>query len=321
MKKVIGIASSDWHLWHTPPVWRSEEPNWLEAMDRQLYQVLKAAVQNHCPVFMGGDIFDRYNPVPETINFLLDRIPEGLEIYAVPGQHDLEHHILTLESLQKTGFEIVRERGIISPIFDYYKNRFNHKYKADDRVTLYFAPWGTKLEEIEVEEATEGVIQILIAHKYVWFDDSTRYGGQEIPSGKLSGLKEVLQKFDFAVFGDNHIPFTFKIGKCNVINPGTLCKRKVDEKDYKTGYAILYSDKTYEFVEFDTSEDKYLDIKVEDTPSIDFSSSEFLQQLQSMETNQIDFQMEIEKKLETMNRPDMEHEFRDIFNNYGEHKK
>ena len=321
MKKAIGIATSDWHLWHTPPVWRSNEENWLKAMERQLQEVFHAAIINDCPIFMGGDIFDRYNPVPETINFLLDFIPENLKIFAVPGQHDLEHHILSLDSLQKTGFEILRERAIICPIFNYHENKMNYRYNLGDKITLYFAPWGTNLQEIKVDEKKEGFIQILIAHKYVWFDDSTRYGGSEIPPGKLSGLKETLQKFDFAIFGDNHIPFTCKVGKCNVINPGTLCKRKLDERDYKTGYTILYNDKTFEFINFDTSEDKYLDIKIEDIPTIDFNSSEFLQQLQSMESNQIDFQSEVEKKLKTMNRKDMEEEFENIFNSYQEDKK
>ena len=317
MKKAIGIATSDWHLWHTAPVWRSNEKNWLKAMDRQLNQVFKAAIDNHCPIFMGGDVFDHYNPVPETVNFLLSRIPLDLKIYAVPGQHDLEHHVLTMESLGKTGFEILRDNAIICPLFNMYTKELEYRHNAEDFVTIYFAPWGTDISKIEVDPPNPKFKQILVAHKYVWFDDSTKYGGQDIPSGKLSGLKETLQKFDFAIFGDNHIPFRKKIGKCQVINPGTLVKRKIDEKDYKTGYTIMFNDGSIEFHEFDTSEDVYLEIQVTEQSSLNVSSREFMNELRAMEGEEIDYRTEIEKKLDGMNRPDMEKQFTEIFDKYG----
>lgn len=307
MKKVIGIATSDWHFWHTPPVWRSAEENWLETMGKYLDIIISEAYKFNCDIFMAGDMFDHYNPVPQTINFVKNKLKN--QIYAVPGQHDLEHHIL--ENLDKTGFETLSDKIIYYPKQDYYN--FNG-------LNVYFAPWGTDFSSIKVRKFA-GVKNILIAHKYVWFDDKTRYGGPDIPTGKLTGLKEILQRFDFAIFGDNHIPFTCKIGNCNVINPGTMVKRKIDEKDYKTGYALLYDDNTFDFIEFDTSGDKHLDIQVEETPSIDFDSSSFVTQLQSMEINEIDFQEEIEKKLKTMNRQDMNKEFTDIFNKYQENKK
>lgn len=304
MKKAIGIATSDWHFWHTAPVWRSNEKNWLEAMGRQLFQVLQAAHDHNCDIFMAGDVFDHYNPIPETINYLKKCLIH--QIYAVPGQHDLEHHCL--EHLEKTGFETLTGSNIL-----YYPQQayYNH-----DGIQVYFAPWGTDLNSIQVRRMVD-VKNILLAHKYVWFDENTRYGGQEVPGGKLTGLKEVLQQFDFAIFGDNHIPFRKKIGKCQVINPGTLVKRKIDEKDYKTGYTIMFNDGSIEFHEFDTSEDVYLEIQVTEQSSLNVSSREFMNELRAMEGEEIDYRTEIEKKLNGMNRPDMEKQFTEIFDKYG----
>ena len=321
MKKAIGIATSDWHFWHVAPVWRSNEKNWLQAMNRQLSQIIQAAIDNHCPILLGGDIFDHYNPIPETINFLMSSIPETVKIFAVPGQHDLEHHVLTMESLEKTGFEILRDNTIIAPLFNRQDGKLidNCVSAWDDPGDwiIYFAPWGVNIADIQVDDSKPEKIKILLAHKYVWFDENTRYGGADIPEGKLTGLKNVLQKFDFAIFGDNHIPFRKKIGKCQVINPGTLVKRKIDEKDYKTGYTVLFDDKSIEFHEFDTSEDVYLEIQVTEQSGLNISSREFMDQLRAMEGEEIDYRTEIEKKLQEMNRPDMEKQFTEIFDKYG----
>lgn len=313
MKKAIGIATSDWHFWHVAPVWRSNEKNWLEAMGRQLHQVVDAAIENQCPIFMGGDVFDHYNPVPETVNFLMSHLPEDVEVYAVPGQHDLEHHVMTEESMKKTGFEILRETSLIAPLFDIQFLSPTTRSKC----MVYFAPWGTDFSTIHVEDKPN-TINILLAHRYVWFDENTKYGGADVPEGKLTGsFKTWLQKFDFAIFGDNHIPFRKKIGKCQVINPGTLVKRKIDERDYKTGYTIMFDDGSIEFHEFDTSEDKYLEIQVTEPSNLNVSSREFMDRLRAMEGEEIDYRTEIENKLRDMNRPDMEKQFTEIFDKYG----
>ena len=307
MKKAIGIATSDWHFWHVAPVWRSNEKNWLEAMGRQLFQVLQASLDYECDVFMAGDVFDHYNPVPETINYLKKSLA-ARSIYAVPGQHDLEHHCL--EHLEKTGFETLEGLN-----FMYFPCQLY--YNAPANIQIYFAPWGTDLNSIKINNTHRDAKSILLAHKYVWFDENTRYGGSEIPTGKLTGLKEVLQQFDFAIFGDNHIPFRKKIGKCQVINPGTLVKRKIDERDYKTGYTIMFDDGNIEFHEFDTSEDKYLEIQVTEPSNLNVSSREFMDRLRAMEGEEIDYRTEIENKLRGMNRPDMEKQFTEIFDKYG----
>lgn len=159
--------------------------------------------------------------------------------------------------------------------------------------------------------------------KHVWFNDDTRYGGPDVPTGKLSGLKQELQNFDFAIFGDNHIPFRCKIGRCQVINCGTMVRRKLDERNYQTGFTVLFSDGSIEFVEFDIDKDVNLEIQVEDEveSGLDVSSRKFMEELQALEENQIDYRTEVERKVQQLNRNDMEQVFTEIFNNYSEEQK
>lgn len=312
MRRAIAIATSDWHFWHVAPVWRSNEPNWLEAMARQLRQIIKESYRMNVPILNSGDIFDHFNPTPETINFLMNELKNP--IYAVPGQHDLEHHILG--NIRKTGFCTLLEGGHLIYRNDGY---WNHDEKCG--FDVYFAPWGTNISQIAV--VPRKCKRILLAHKYVWFDDTTRYGGSTIPSGKLSGLKADLQKFDFAIFGDNHIPFRVKIGKCQVINCGTMVRRKLDERDYETGYTILFDDGSVQFCPFDISQDVNIEVKIEEEndSEINISSRKFMEELQAMDENEIDFKTEVERKVGEINRKDMEQKFSQIFSEYEEIKK
>lgn len=306
-KEAIAIATSDWHFWHVAPVWRSNEPNWLEAMGRQLDQIVQASHTLGVPILNGGDIFDHFNPTPETINFVIQKLA-GNWMYAVPGQHDLEHHVL--DNLTKTGFHTLQQKWI-----QYRADGFVHD--ADYDLDIYFAPWGAEIDKIIPRKSTS--FKILLAHRYVWFDESTRYGGPNTPSGKLSGFKTVLQNFDFAIFGDNHIPFRRKIGKCQVINCGTMVRRKLDEQNYMTGYTVLFNDGSIDFHPFNISQDVHLEIKIEneeEPQDLNVSSRRFMQELEAMEQDQIDYRTEIERKIQEIDRKDMEKEFAEIFDNY-----
>lgn len=309
-RKAIAIATSDWHFWQTAPVWRSCEENWLKAMGRPLVQLINLSYSLNVPILNAGDVFDHYNPSPECVNFLLDKLVN--KMIAIPGQHDLENHVL--ENLYKTGFETLRSAGVIECLESYWC--------PNSALTVYPAPWGTDFGKMTIGKDFTGK-KILLAHKYIWMNDETRYGGQEIPAGKLTGFKQFLQNFDFAIFGDNHIPFRTKVGNCQVVNCGTMVRRKLDEKDYETGCTVLYNDGSIEFIPFDVSLDKYLRVQVEEqeTEQIDVSSRKFMEELRSMEDGQIDYRTEVERKVQETGRKDMEEQFETIFNEYEENGK
>ena len=79
----------------------------------------------------------------------------------------------------------------------------------------------------------------------------------------------------------------------------------------------MFDDGSIDFHEFDTSEDKYLEIQVTEPSNLNVSSREFMDRLRAMEGEEIDYRTEIENKLRDMNRPDMEKQFTEIFDKYG----
>src|SRR5688572_18895632 len=95
----IAILCADLHLTLRPPLCRADK-NWMLTQRDYLLQIRKlqepAHLKNHLeatakiPVICAGDIFDRWNPPPELVNFALRFLPNGM--ICVPGQHDLPNH-------------------------------------------------------------------------------------------------------------------------------------------------------------------------------------------------------------------------------------
>jgi DNA repair exonuclease SbcCD nuclease subunit len=88
-EEVIAIFLADIHLSLKPPIWRSAEPDWLDAQRRILAEVRELQEKHKCPIYCAGDIFHRWNAPPELINFALEYLPD---MNAIPGQHDLPLH-------------------------------------------------------------------------------------------------------------------------------------------------------------------------------------------------------------------------------------
>ena len=54
---IAAILVADIHLSHSPPVARSAEENWYEAMARPLNQLRNLAEKWRAPVICAGDVF------------------------------------------------------------------------------------------------------------------------------------------------------------------------------------------------------------------------------------------------------------------------
>src|SRR4030042_1550393 len=95
--KVIALFCSDLHLSLTPPVFRSNEPDWLTAQQRPLDELRALQSKHQCPIFCAGDLFDKWYGGPkehacELVNWAIKHMPY---MHCIPGQHDLPEHDLT----------------------------------------------------------------------------------------------------------------------------------------------------------------------------------------------------------------------------------
>lgn len=246
--KVVAILCSDIHLSHKPPIARSAEPDWYEAMRWPLDQLRDLQEKYDCPTIIAGDIFDKWDSPAELINFALNFLPMGA--YAIPGQHDLPNH--NLEDIERSAYWTLVAAGTIkhldttTPVGD---------------LTLWPAPWGE-----DIPEPDEQIFNLAVVHAYIW---QQGYGYPGAPKDKYtSKYVPKLKGYQAAAFGDNHKGFQFVIDNddpqngpyCSVINCGTLMRRKADEMKYQPHVGVLYANGNIRPHFLHCKDDKFVDI-------------------------------------------------------------
>jgi predicted phosphodiesterase len=274
----IAMLCSDLHFSHRPPVTRSAEPDWYAAMERQWEQVREIAKKERIPVVVAGDIFDVWKSPPELVNFVI-RLFRGLEVYAVPGQHDLPNHVY--EDLHRSSYGTLVEAEAIV-------NVDKPDFRAGDNLRIYPAAWGFDIWKCKEHQPSE--ICLLVAHRYVWMNERTCYPGAP-KEQHLAVLKKQLEGYDAAVFGDNHKGFLAQSGNCSVLNCGGFMPRKSDERSYKPRVGLLMSDGEIDQVFLDTSKDRWIDLE-DEAELIDrqFDLSGLVGEFESLGADALDFE-------------------------------
>lgn len=239
---VIAVLCSDIHLSHTPPVARSAEPDWYKAMARPLWDLHALSEEHQCPVICAGDIFDKYNPPPELINFALENLPP--DMYCIPGQHDLPLH--SYKDIKKSGYWTLVQAEKIIDIGTASEGAFKI-----GRLKLWGFPWGHPVQPCTGDDDH---LHLAVVHSYIWMKEYGYPGAPE--SARVKSWIEKLAGYDASVFGDNHKGF--KVNS-QIFNCGTLMRRKVDEINYKPQVGLLHKNGTITQHFLDCSQDKFVD--------------------------------------------------------------
>lgn len=247
---------------------------------RQVKQLQKdyRAGENLCPVLCAGDLFDKWNPPVELVNFALREIEDW---YAVPGQHDLPYH--NLKDWQRSAFGTLVEAGRI-------------KYVQPDKpvwiegptpLRIHGFPFGEEL--VEIMEPFELSIEIALIHRYVWIDGKNPALADE--TSRMKAYSPRLQGYNIAVFGDNHTPFEglYRHG-CKVFNCGNLLRRRTDEQDYRPSVGLLKSNGNIERCFLDVSKDRLLEKEEKEPYDESESVREFIAEISSLEDADISFE-------------------------------
>ena len=227
----LAVFVSDLHLQARVPRARAEE-SWFDVM-RERLKLLEDTAQG-APIFCAGDVFDHWAPGPELINFAIEHLPL---MWSIPGQHDLPGH--NYEGRSRGAYHTLELAGCI---FDMPPGRLPLGNMPPSvlaaGVRVYTAPWGFELPEPEPEDKDK--FKILIAHRYVATGEDTAYPGAPPSSFLVGGVARACEKYDLAVFGDNHKGFTTKLRGCTVMNHGAFIPRASDEMDYRPQVGVLY---------------------------------------------------------------------------------
>jgi len=293
-EKVLAIFLADIHLSLKPPVWRSAEPDWMEAQKLVLSEVCGLQKLFECPVFCAGDIFDRnrknadgWNAPAELINFAIRVLPDN--IYAIPGQHDLPNH--QYDDIERSAYWTLVKANKIKDIHPGGITIVNQ------HLVLSAFPPGFGVKLFEKEKWKHGCHNVLsmndiivaVVHDYIWIPgysypnapDEKRIKMYKNDYGKQYG-------YDVIVYGDNHKGFSKKVGETTIFNCGTLMRRKSDEIDYQPQVGLLLESGEVIPHYLDTSQDKYI-TAAEAIVKETLEMSEFMDELEKLGKTALDF--------------------------------
>jgi len=282
----LAVLCSDIHLSHKCPVARTAEESWYEAMKRVLDELRFIAHQQfNCklPIICAGDVFDRWNSPAELINFAVDNLPE---MYAIPGQHDLPNH--NMGEIERSAYWTLVQCGVLKEI---EKGDFLVRHEGKEKsngLVLFPFPWGSDIKPLKSEKDSRDV-HLAVIHSYIWKDG---FGYPNAPKEqRVAKYRRAIAGYDAAVFGDNHKGFHVRLPEgIDIINTGTLMRRKIDEVDYVPQVGILYSTGLIEPIPLSTDDDKFVDRHLERTNrQDDISARDLLEELQSLGGDSLQF--------------------------------
>lgn len=297
-EEIVAILVADIHLSLKAPIWRSAEPDWLEAQAAVLAEVVDLERKYECPVICAGDVFDHHQKVsdgwaapPELINYALAYLPK---MWAIPGQHDLPNH--QYDDVRRSAYWTLVEAGKIKNIepggVTILKSPYRH-------LVLSGYPPGYNLELLDDkvddsdDEIAAGIpmtdcLFLAVIHDYVWIKGHSYKTAPDDRKLSRANTHNAIYGghyygYDVIVYGDNHKGFLTNIGNTQIFNCGSLMRRKSDEVDYKPQVGLLTSDGRVIQHYLDISEDKYLEVAVVRKKEEEQDTSSMLDVFQELE--------------------------------------
>lgn len=289
---VVALVCADLHLSLKPPVARSAEPDWLAAQARPLEQLRELQRVYGVPILYAGDIFDRWNPPVELVNWAIANLSFG---YAVPGQHDLPNH--RYEDVQRSGYWTLDRAQVIETLPPGQVRNIGEGGRA---LRLHGFPWGFPIQP--PKEFGVLCLEIAVVHAYYW-RRGCGYPGAPEESHAKSWINKCLG-YDVVVFGDNHKPCGW-LGKIAAdtstretafYNCGCLIPRKADERDHKPSVGLIHANGAVTRHYLDCSQDKWLDVPKGLPERADFA--EVLEELRSLADSSVNFCEAVDRALE-----------------------
>lgn len=284
------MFGSDIHLSHRPPVARSSEEDWYEAMAKPLRQVKEFCDDRTVPFVIAGDLFDKWNPPPQLIEFAITHLPEV--VVAIPGQHDLPNHNYSLMS--RSGYGVLKAAKRIHDV------PYGGPYRppnTNGELAIWAFPWGFP---IEPPESKYPGMNVCLAHQYIWVSGHA-YHGAPMPSH----LKEakVLRHFELAVFGDNHKGFLAHKKNTTIFNCGGFMRRTSDQEQYQPCVGLLYKDGSLVRWPLNTDDETFIRNPNLDKVVPEMDMDEFIAEMRSLGDIAVSFPDQLLRYIDTHDLP------------------
>lgn len=280
-KSVNSLWVSDIHWSEHPPVARSVETEWNRVQSIYFCQLFNLADKLNIPIFIVGDLFNRWDPNPTIINWVLAWFKEFPEtkVYTIPGNHDIPYHDYT--QLSRSAYWSLVEAGVINHLSPGMTCEV-----ANVRVTAW--PYGFEIKPPHDPHSL--MIDVAMIHDYVW---SKKIGNGYVDAPEIKSAiawAKRLSGYEVAVFGDNHSGGMSKVGDQTLVTCGTFMRRYTNEKDYEPRIWKLMTDGSVVPHKLDTAADKFAEVDdalVKSEVALDIA--QFALSLSRSDTNKTDF--------------------------------
>jgi DNA repair exonuclease SbcCD nuclease subunit len=263
-------------------------------MQKPLDELKGLATKWNVPIFCAGDVFDRWNSSPELINWAMDHLPT---LYAIPGQHDLPEH--SIKQIEKSAYQtMVKANKIIS-----LNTHLNILMSIPFRI--WACPYGSTV--IPCPKKKDGILDIAIIHEYNWIPGTSYFDEGLMQFSPIDKQSPKFKGYDFVFCGDNHIPFSTKLGKnCIFFNCGTLMRRHSNDRIINPGVWVLCEDRSCFRHTLNTVKDIYIEAPKKKSPEDPGPDKiiQLIEQLKRLKKNCIDFQDTINLYIENQKIPE-----------------
>ena len=230
--KPIALLAADLHIRASAPESRIDD--YFNTQFHKFDFICSLASKYHIPIIEAGDLGDKSH----WTNILLRRFIEivykyDVDILVVPGQHDLPHH--RLDMIHESGIGVLHEDCTINVITGYKGYVWPDSLNPSFYISSF--PWGSSIENIERKEG----LSIAVAHQLV-IENNLEWPGQV--ANKATDLLKKNFNYDLILTGDNHNPFICEYEGRLLVNPGSMCRMKSNQKDHKPRVYLWYDNNT-----------------------------------------------------------------------------
>lgn len=230
MKNPDLILTSDWHLRSTIPTCR--KGGFFKEQEDKVNFILKESHLYQCPIVIAGDIGN----IPQWENWLLEQYIEKFKkhnqrIYVLPGQHDLPNH--RLDRLHKSGLGVLIASNVVILLLR------EPSFISVIDIEVYPVQFGNKIPNVKSNESNVCKRYIAVIHQLV--SQSKLWEGQK----NFTSAKSLLKKFscyDLIISGDNHQSFVEEYKGRLLVNPGSIMRTTISQKDFKPKIYLWYAE-------------------------------------------------------------------------------
>lgn len=227
MTKPTAILTSDIEIRSHTPVCRTDD-HW-KALNRKMQWLRDLQEKHKCPVFDGGDLFDKkykQHPSHDLLQWAVKNIPRPF--FTVPGNHDLPGR--SVANFQKSAMAVLQAAGVVWTNQSYSTGKYV--------IQIDRFPWGEKIDPEPKGPKTANEYRVALVHAMV-YDRHEPFPGCD--GWEKRKLVRHLCDYDLVLCGHNHQTFTATYRNTILVNPGSLMRNDANQMDFEPSVFLWYA--------------------------------------------------------------------------------